>query len=41
MTTVKYAHLARDTERASAAKAGDSICADLLSLDADDKAEAS
>ncbi|MCY3828377.1 MAG: site-specific integrase [Rhodospirillaceae bacterium] len=37
MTTVKYAHLARDTERASAAKVGDSIGSDLL---ADDAAEA-
>ena len=40
MTTVKYAHLARDTERASAAKVGDSIGADLLSLDAGDEADA-
>ena len=41
MTTVKYAHLARDTERASAAKVGDSIGNDLLSLDPDgDEAEA-
>ena len=31
MTTVKYAHLARDTERASAAKVGDSIGSDLMS----------
>ena len=37
MTTVKYAHLARDTERASAAKVGDSIGSDLM---ADDAAEA-
>ena len=34
MTTVKYAHLARDTERASAAKVGDSIGSDLMSADA-------
>ena len=34
MTTVKYAHLARDTERASAAKVGDSIGSDLLAADA-------
>ena len=41
MTTVKYAHLARDTERASAAKVGDSIGNDLLSLEPDgDEAEA-
>ena len=40
MTTVKYAHLARDTERASAAKVGDSIGADLLSLDAENEADA-
>ncbi len=40
MTTVKYAHLARDTERASAAKVGDSIGADLLSLDAEDEVDA-
>ena len=33
MTTVKYAHLARDTEKASAAKVGDSIGNDLLSLE--------
>ena len=36
-TTAKYAHLARDTERASAAKVGDSIGADLLSIDAEDE----
>ena len=30
MTTVRYAHLARDTERASAAKVGDSIGSDLM-----------
>ena len=41
MTTVKYAHLARDTEKASAAKVGDSIGHDLLSLEPeDDEAEA-
>ena len=40
MTTVKYAHLARDTERASAAKVGDSIGADLLAVDAEDEADA-
>lgn len=40
MTTAKYAHLARDTERASAAKVGDSIGADLLSVDAEDEAVA-
>ncbi len=40
MTTVKYAHLARDTERASAAKVGDSIGANLLSRDANDEADA-
>ena len=40
MTTVKYAHLARDTERASAAKVGDSIGRDLLSPDPGDEAEA-
>ena len=41
MTTVKYAHLARDTEKASAAKVGDSIGNDLLSLKPeDDEAEA-
>ena len=34
MTTVKYAHLARDTERASAAKVGDSIGSDLMASDA-------
>ena len=34
MTTVRYAHLARDTERASAAKVGDSIGSDLLTADA-------
>ena len=34
MTTVRYAHLARDTERASAAKVGDSIGSDLMSADA-------
>ena len=34
MTTVKYAHLARDTERASAAKVGDSIGGDLMAADA-------
>jgi len=33
MTTVKYAHLARDTERASAAKVGDSIGSDLVAAD--------
>ena len=41
MTTLKYAHLARDTEKASAAKVGDSIGHDLLSLEPeDDEAEA-
>ncbi|MYK13865.1 MAG: tyrosine-type recombinase/integrase, partial [Rhodospirillaceae bacterium] len=35
MTTVKYAHLARDTERASAAKVGDSIGSDLRSGEAE------
>ena len=41
ITTVKYAHLARDTERVSAAKVGDSIGHDLLSPDHDhDAAEA-
>ena len=40
MTTVKYAHLARDTERASAAMVGDSIGADLLSHDVNDNTEA-
>ena len=34
MTTVRYAHLARDTERASAAKVGDSIGSDLMAADA-------
>ncbi|MYH38780.1 MAG: tyrosine-type recombinase/integrase [Rhodospirillaceae bacterium] len=38
MTTVKYAHLARDTERASAAKVGDSIGGDLLSRDGEAEA---
>ena len=38
MTTVRYAHLARDTERASAAKVGDSIGSDLMSADAADVA---
>ena len=40
MTTVKYAHLARDTERVSAAKVGNSIGADLLAVDAEDEADA-
>ena len=41
MTTVKYAHLARDTEKASAAKVGDSIGNDLLILKpAEDAADA-
>ena len=40
MTTVRYAHLARDTERASAAKVGDSIGSDLMSLDPDLESEA-
>ena len=41
MTTYKYAHLARDTERASAAKVGDSIGHDLVSPNVDgDEAEA-
>ena len=34
-TTARYAHLARDTEKASAAKVGGSIGADILGLDAD------
>ena len=34
MTTVRYAHLAPDTERASAAKVGDSIGSDLMAADA-------
>ena len=34
MTTYRYAHLARDTERASAAKVGDSIGGDLAAPDA-------
>ena len=38
MTTVKYAHLARDTERASAAKVGDSIGSDLMTDDASEAA---
>ena len=36
MTTYKYAHLARDTERASAATVGDSIGSDLVSPNMDD-----
>ena len=36
MTTARYAHLARDTEKASAAKVGDSIGNDLLSGDPED-----
>ena len=41
MTTYKYAHLARDAEKASAAKVGDSIGGDLVSRGADgDEAEA-
>ena len=41
MTTVRYAHLARDTEKASAAKVGASIGNDLLALEPeDDEAEA-
>ena len=41
MTTYRYAHLAQDTEKASAAKVGDSIGSDLLSRNVDgDKAEA-
>ena len=39
MTTYKYAHLARDTERASAAKVGDSIGGDLATASFD-RAEA-
>ncbi len=39
MTTLKYAHLARDTKRASATKVGDSIGADLLAVDAGDEAD--
>ena len=35
MTTYKYAHLARDTEKASAAKVGDSIGGDLATARAD------
>ena len=34
-TTARYAHLARDTEKASAAKVGSSIGADILAPDAD------
>ena len=34
-TTARYAHLARDTEKASAAKVGGSIGADILGPDAD------
>ena len=40
MTTVKYAHLTRDTERASAAKVGDSIGSDLMDPDPDLESEA-
>ena len=40
MTTVKYAHLARDTERASAARVAESIGNDLVSVDPGDTAEA-
>ena len=40
MTTVKYAHLARDTERASAAKVGDSIGSDLMAPDTAVESEA-
>ena len=34
-TTARYAHLARDTEKASAAKVGGSIGADILAPDVD------
>ena len=37
-TTARYAHLARDTERVSAAKVGDSIGHDLLARGADGEA---
>ena len=40
MTTVKYAHLARDTERASAAKVGDSIGSDLMAPESGIESEA-
>ena len=40
MTTVKYAHLARDTERASAAKVGDSIGSDLMAPESGIQSEA-
>ena len=40
MTTVKYAHLARDTERASAAKVGDSIGSDLMAPESGVESEA-
>ncbi|MCY4404803.1 MAG: site-specific integrase, partial [Rhodospirillaceae bacterium] len=40
MTTVKYAHLARDTERAAASKVGDSIGSDLMAPDPDLDSEA-
>ena len=33
-TTARYAHLARDTEKASAARVGGSIGADILPPDA-------
>ena len=34
-TTARYAHLARDSEKASAAKVGGSIGADIFEADAD------
>ena len=34
-TTARYAHLARDTEKASAVKVGGSIGADILPRDAE------
>ena len=40
MTTVRYAHLARDTERASAAKVGDSIGSDLMAPETGIESEA-
>ena len=35
-TTARYAHLVRDTEKASARKVGRSIGADILGTDAED-----
>ena len=37
-TTARYAHLARETEKASAAKVGGSIGADILAPDEDEAA---